>query len=242
MEHTMELTTHQANSSSRPFIAGLWLIAGIPLSILLSLVINGLDLDMDEAFGLSMIALIHAGVGALWARALGKRTGLPPSRLMNLAAGVGFALFVIGGRQALVVFDPLVSRLLTPVHHATHLEFGVVFVIWTGVVTGGTGFSLGLGLKRVRTALELLVLGFLSGSIAFLIVAFFMDLIGFRVGTPRADELPSMVIVTLLGIWSAALIGSAVFGQVLARLPGEVDRGDGLRSETIGHPPPPPSN
>jgi len=43
-----------------------------------------------------------------------------------------------------------------------------------------------------------------------------MDLIGFRVGAPRADERFTMLVVSVLGIWSAALVGSAVFGKVLA--------------------------
>jgi len=59
--------------------------------------------------------------------------------------------------------------------------------------------------------------GFLGGGGTFLVVAFLMDLIGFRVGAPRADERFTMLVVSMLGIWSAALVGSAVFGKVLAK-------------------------
>ncbi len=43
------------------------------------------------------------------------------------------------------------------------------------------------------------------------------DVLGFPVGTPRPDGLPSMPIVTILGIRVTTLIGSELFGQVLAR-------------------------
>ena len=76
---------------------------------------------------------------------------------------------------------------------------------------------MGLSLKDWKLALKLLGAGFLSGGGTFLVVAFLMDLIGFRVGAPHADERFTMLVVSMLGIWSAALVGSAVFGKLLTK-------------------------
>jgi hypothetical protein len=42
---------------------------------------------------------------------------------------------------------------------------------------------------------------------------FSMELLGFRVGSGRPVMLPT----TFLSMWSAALVGSAIFGRALAR-------------------------
>lgn len=202
----------------RPFLAGFWLIAAIPVSILIVLPFATIiDLEVDESIGLTAVFLVHFAAGFMWARSLGRRTGRSDNRMMNLAAGIGFTLFVWGGRAAFVAFDPIISRWFRIFQGAVHLEFGAIFVVWTGLVTGGTGLAVGTGLRDWKLALKLLGLGLVSGAGVFLVVAFLMDLIGFRVGTPRADEIPSMVVTTLLGIWGAALVGTALFGKMLAR-------------------------
>jgi hypothetical protein len=57
--------------------------------------------------------------------------------------------------------------------------------------------------------------GFLIGAVVFYVVTILMDGIGFRVGTPRADGIPSMPVITLLGIWLTALVGTGVFTRIL---------------------------
>ena len=202
----------------RPFVAGFWLIAAIPASIIVVIPLAVLtEFDMDEPFGLSALVLTHFFCGYLWSRSLCRRAGRLDNWMMNFAAGIGFTLFVWGGRAAVVELESAIPHWSELFQRKIHIEFAATFVLWTGLVTGGTGLMLGLGAIDWKLALRLLLAGFISGAGMFLIVAFFMDMFGFRVGTPRPDGLPSMVITTLLGIWSAALVGSAIFGRELMR-------------------------
>jgi uncharacterized membrane protein YedE/YeeE len=94
-----------------------------------------------------------------------------------------------------------------------NLEFGALFAPWTGLACGISGFALGIGLKDLKLALKLLVLGFLTGFGLYLAIMFTMQLLGFKVGSGRPVMLPT----TFLSIWVTALVGSALFGRELAR-------------------------
>lgn len=202
----------------RPFVAGFWLVAAIPASIIVVIPLAVLtEFDMDEPIGLSALLLTHFFCGYLWSRSLCRRAGRLDNWMMNVAAGIGFTFFVWGGRAAIVELESTIPHWLTPFEGKIHIEFATIFILWTGLVTGGTGLMLGLAAVDWKLSLRLLLLGFISGACMFLVVAFFMDMFGFRVGTPRPDGLPSMVITTLLGIWSAALVGSALFGKALMK-------------------------
>lgn len=202
----------------RPFLAGFWLVAAIPASIVAVAPLALLtEVDMDGPISLSALVLAHFFCGYWWASSLSRRAGRSDSRIMRVAAGIGFTFFVWGGRAGVVAIDTLFPQWSGPFQGKLHLEFATTFVLWTGLVTGGTGLFLGIGTLDWKLALRLLLSGFVSGAATFLIVAFVMDLLGFRVGKPRPDELPSMVITTLLGIWSTAFVGSALFGRQLAR-------------------------
>jgi hypothetical protein len=199
-------------------LPGLWLIAAIPITMLvvapLSLALN-MGTDTDNPILIAGFSLGHIATGYLWAQALLRRAEMPKNRLAALAAGIGFALFVVGGYGAFAVFDTLIDLLGVRGINTEHLEFGVIFVTWTGLVAGGTGLALGLGMRDWKLALKLLASGFLTGAGVFLAIALLMDRASFRVGEPRPDGIPSMPVITVLGIWSAALVGSGVFGWVL---------------------------
>jgi len=215
----MKTSTFQ---SQHPFVAGFWLMAAIPISVLVglpTLKLLSIDMGTDNPIGNLILFSGHLVAGYMWARSLSSRSGLVNNKLMNIAGGLAFTLLVMGGRLLVVAHDP--RNIFGPLfHYKQHLLYGVVFVIWTGLVVGGTGLTLGISLKDWKLALKLLGTGFLSGGGTFLAVAFLMDLIGFRVGAPHADERFTMLTVSVLGIWSAALVGSAVFGKVLANSNG----------------------
>lgn len=212
MENSIE-----SRSMQRPTLAGLWLIAAIPaflvIRYLLGLLWN-VGNDFEDPVTLGLFSLAHFAAGYLWARSLSRRAGAVPLRTANVAAGAGFAFFVVGG---LIMFEGVFDRFIDflSVRGNVHLEFLTIFVSWTAAVAGGSGFLFGLGRRDWRLALKLLVLGFLTGAGLFLGTAFLFGLLGFRVGTPRPDGLPSMPIITVLSVWNTALVGSAVFGRVL---------------------------
>lgn len=200
----------------RNMLPGLWLMTALPISALI-LVPIGEIFDMSSNLEDPILAIGfvigHTTAGYLWARALLRQAGLPASKMAYVAAGIGFAISVIGVEVSGDFFTKLSD--LPAVAGTVHLEFGLIFVTWTGIVTAVTGLALGLGLKAWRLAFKLFASGFLTGASVFLIVALLMDGVGFRVGVVRADGIPSMPVVTLLGIWLAALIGTSIYALIL---------------------------
>lgn len=213
----------------RNMLPGFWLMMALPISGLILLPIGevfDMSSDMEDPILAMGFAAGHLISGYLWSRALLRRAGLSTGRLARLAAGIGFAVSIIVIEVQPTILDSLTQ--LVGVQGTTHLEFMAIFVAWTGFSTGITGLALGLGLKRWLLSLRLLASGFLTGSAVFLTIALIMDAIGFRVGVPRADGIPSMPVVTFLGIWLAALVGTGVFWVVLSRSKGT--------AETVGAP------
>ena len=163
--------------------------------------------------------MVIGGAAYMWTRALVTRSGLDAS----IAVGLVGAVFFLGSVFGLLVvgepfFDIIFKGLNIPqTGSGTRPEFYVIFVLWTGIVTGGTGFGVGLALIRLKLAFKLLLAGLVCGAAVFFAVAFIMEIAGFKVGTPRPDGIPSMPIVTVLGICSAALVGSEIFGRIIAR-------------------------
>ena len=212
-------TTHEISPiRQRPFLAGFWLIPAIPvfafivLPIMKSLGVN----DLYTPAGVTVMFIVHFATGYMWARSLGLRSGLPINKMFNVFGGLGFALGVVG-----ILFlilsntnggHPIV-RWIESFKGVGNLEFGVVFAPWTGLVCGISGFALGVGLKDLRLALKLLVLGFLTGLGLYLAIMFTMQLLGFKVGSGRPVMLPT----TFLSMWVTALAGSAIFGKVLTK-------------------------
>ena len=209
-------TTFYKNKSQYPFVAGFWLMAAIPAYLpILFLLTEVFDLEFESPPARFIFFLIHFATGYLWARSLGRRSGLADNKLMNVFGGLGFSLLVIW----LFILPPG-SALQVQVDHwidsfkgKGNFEFGAIFAPWTGLVCGISGFALGVGLKDLKLALKLLVLGFLTGLGLYLAIMFTMQLLGFKVGSGRPVMLPT----TFLSMWSTALVGSAVFGKVLAK-------------------------
>jgi hypothetical protein len=212
----------EQNYPRQPYNAGFRLVAALPLAVLIMLPLNAWvhRQEVENMIGLPLVFLAVGGTAYLWANALVKRSGYETNWRIGLAGAVAFIFMILGvGFGAFeLIFGNLIKLLgITQTVRGTRPEFYVVFVTWTGLVAGGTGLAVGLVLKQPKTALKLLGLGFVTGAVVFFLVAVVMEQIGFVVGTPRPDGLPSMPIVTVLGIWSAALVGSELFGRILAR-------------------------
>jgi hypothetical protein len=211
-----------SNILNRPFIAGFWLIAAVVLTLLFTFLIgNWVHRQETQQVMLLPILIIMFGVTTYkWANSLIRRSDLRPSKAIGMLAGIFFFLSIFGtfaGGYELIFVSVMKVLNITQTTRGTRPEFYVVFVIWTGIVTGFTGLGVGLGLKKLRLAFKLLVGGLITGAVVFFLVAAIMELVGFRVGTPRPDRIPSMPIVTVLGICLAALVDSELFGMILIR-------------------------
>lgn len=205
----------------RPFLAGFWLIAALPMTVMVLLPVAGilgLGDDVTERPVLVAMFTVHCVTGYLWARSLSRRTGLPDNKSMNISGGIGFALGVVGILAAIPEYAPrLIDPWLGKFHGEGNLEFGALFAPWTGIVAGFAGLGLGLGLRDVKLALKLLTLGLITGLGLYLAIMFTMELLGFKVGSGRPVMLPT----TFLSMWSAALVGSAIFGRMLTKIAHE---------------------
>ena len=210
-------TTSEMMKPQRPFVAGFWLIAAIPMTVMVLLPVAGilgLGDDVTERPVLVAMFTVHCVTGYLWARSLSRHAGLRDNKLMNISGGIGFAIGVVGIAMAIPEFAQTpIDRWLAKFDGVGNLEFGALFAPWTGIAAGLAGLGLGLGLRNLKLALKLLMLGFITGLGLYLAIMFTMEMLGFKVGSGRPVMLPT----TFLSMWSAALVGSAIFGKVMAK-------------------------
>jgi hypothetical protein len=219
-------TTQNIPKPRHPFIAGFWLIAAIPVFAFIVLPIM-MKLGVDDLYtpaGVTVMFIVHFAAGYMWARSLGIRSGLPQNRLMNIFGGFGFAFGVVGLLILYVADFPIedaIDRWGESFEGMGNLKFGAIFAPWTGLACGISGFALGIGVRDLKLALKFLALGFLTGFGLYLAIMFTMEGLGFKVGSGRPVMLPT----TFLGMWTAALAGSALFGRMLAKSKG-IERED----------------
>ena len=213
MDTTSNTTKHQY-----PFVAGFWLIPAIPVFAFVVLPIMmavGVD-DLYTPVGVTVMFIVHFAAGYMWARSLGMCSGLPQNRMMNIFGGFGFAFGVVG-LLILYVADFPIEDAINPwvesFEGVGNLEFGALFAPWTGLACAISGFALGFGLRNLKLALKLLVLGFITGLGLYLAIMFTMELLGFKVGSGRPVMLPT----TFLSMWVTAFVGSELFGRILEK-------------------------
>jgi len=190
-------TTLNTPKSQHPFLAGFWLIIAIPVTMMILFPILDIlkipDGDLKDRISFSIMFAVHFGAGYLWARSLGRRSGLSDNRMMNALAGLAVSLSMAGVEFGVILFDldHIIDPWLALFNGVGNLEFGALFAPWTGLVCGITGFALGIGLKNLKLGLKLLALGFATGFLIYLAIMFTMQLLGFKVYSGRAVMLPT---------------------------------------------------
>ena len=208
--------TQYIPKNQRPFLAGFWLFAAIPISLLIggSLeLLFKINFDTNDSTSHVIMFLVHFGVGYLWARSLGRRSGLPDNRGLYLSGALGFSLSFIGMFTFLTSFNTAFLKYIERFNGIGNLEFGAFFAPWLGIITGASGLALGLGLRKWKLGLKMFGLGFATGFLIYVAIMFAMQLFGFTIGSGRVVMLPT----TFLSLWVTALVGSGLFGRVLAR-------------------------
>jgi hypothetical protein len=113
----------------------------------------------------------------------------------------------------LSVFNSVFLKYTELLNGVGNLEFGGFFAPWFGLVTGVSGLALGFGIRKWKLGVKMFGMGFASGFLIYLAIMFMMQLLGFEVGSGRPVMLPT----TFLSLWTTALVGSAVFGRILAK-------------------------
>lgn len=198
--------------------AGLWLIAALPLAVVVQTLLGqlfggGAEPEIGQlgpVFGLSFLA-----AGALWARSLSRLAGATVTRTTLVAGALGYAVTSLVSLFALTYVEEHSHQFIGPLLRIHHL-FMIVFALAAGLISGGSGASLGLAIGGVRLAARMGVLGALVGSATFLVVALLMDLlVGYRVGAPGAEERVTMITVALLGVLATCVVGSIALGMAL---------------------------
>jgi hypothetical protein len=209
--------THEISPiRQRPFLAGFWLFAAIPITLLIVIPLNkflSFDFDTTDSVSHVLLFLTHFGTGYLWARSLGKRSGFPDHKWMYLSGALGFSLSFIGMFGFLALFDPIFQKYIDQFNGVGNLEFGALFAPWFASITGISGLALGLGLRKWKLGLKMFGLGFATGFLIYLAIMYAMQLFGFTVGSGRPVMLPT----TFLSMWVTALVGSGLFGKIMTK-------------------------
>jgi hypothetical protein len=138
------------------------------------------------------------------------------ARAWMAAGAVGFGL---SSALAIAALNRVEQNLVWFIvrSYEVHLVFSAVFTLAALAIAGSTGLLLGLALGRWRLALQLALGAGLAAALTFALVALVMDTLGMRVGAPGAEARATMLVVSLLGMWSAGIVGSAVIGQMIVR-------------------------
>jgi hypothetical protein len=177
----------------------------------------GMDPDFESWPLPVAFTLAHAAAGALWAASLTRLTGYPAPRALAATAGaVGVTIAIW---LAFTALNELEQRLVwfhvrsIPIHQVFMGSFALAA---SGVASIAAG-TLGATLGGPRLAARLALGGGLAAGPAFLAVAALLDVAGYRVGGPGAEERLTMLTVMLVGMVAATLIGNLVVGLLLRR-------------------------
>jgi hypothetical protein len=193
------------------------LVGGLMASFMVgSVTSQALQGRVSSSLTYTLAALVSSasmvGAGALWGVGMARLARVPAARRAAWASSLGFvpitALLAVG----LAAAEPIVFRANLPVHRL----FTMLFVPSAGLIAGTSSLALGwaLGWGRAAPALALRV-GF-TAALAFLVVDFGMEALGWQVGGPGAAERATMLTVLFAGNLGAALAGGAMLGMTLA--------------------------
>jgi len=174
------------------------------------------EIDLDDWQFNAGLAATHIAAGYLWARSLTRRAGFAAEKRAWWFAGIGYAAAFLGGLYMLRVIGFDASQLRFPIRLTQPVDYLAIFLCWLSLVTGGTGLALGVGLRNLRTASVLMGWGIVVGSASFLLVTLGLGAAGFQIGGVHPPR-PTMLPVTFLGVWAAAVACSATYGVILSR-------------------------
>ncbi len=195
------------------------LFGGLALGVLVgNLVFNSLPGHsvMNPSSWHVFLAALPAVAGfiagsALWGVWMGRAARSHETKRMALAGVLGFAPITLIVGLGLQVLEPIAVEQLGAIF-PIHRLFTFFFVPSAFLIAGVSSYAIGIGLREPILARQLFWQVGLAAALGFLVVNVVMELAGWQVGAPGADERATMVTVLAVGDFAAAICGGAVLG------------------------------
>jgi hypothetical protein len=164
------------------------------------------------------LAAIVFGTGilsgsALWGVGMARLARYSAVRRAAWASILGFVPITILLNFGLLTIEPIAVRADLPVHRL----FTVLFVPTALMIASTSSLALGWALGWGRAAPLLALRVGLTAALAFLIVNLGMEVLGWQIGAPEAEERGTMITVLIAGNLGAALAGGAMLGMSLTQ-------------------------
>jgi hypothetical protein len=154
---------------------------------------------------------------ARWGRAVGRRAHAPDLRRATWAGALSFGPASILVGLVLTMLEKVIVEQGRGPALPVHIVYGMLFVPGAFVVASVSALILGVGLRRSGRDVVRLALGAGAAACAsYLLIYLVLELAGWRVGAPGASKRATMLVVTALGCFGAALGGGAAVGWVLS--------------------------
>ena len=174
-----------------------------------------------QAAGASPLSLVLAVgalllAGGLWGRSLTRQAGTGRPRLLMAATAVAFAGTTFGAVLGLGVLENLFVEQGRAGRIPVYIVFAILFSLANMIGFGLVALVAGAVMRGWRFAARLALTAGPAAGVAFLLADVLQDVLGRRVGGPRAEETFTMLSVALIGNLVAAFAGSGVLGLFVA--------------------------
>ncbi len=169
-----------------------------PLSFALTVIVSSASMLGGCAFwgvGMARLARIQVSKRAAWAGILGF---LPITGLLALG---------------LQTAESIVFSINLPLHRL----FTLLFVPSAGLIAGTSSLALGWALEWGRAAPALALRVGITAALAFLAVNLGMEVLGWQIGAPGAEERGTMITILIVSNLGTALAGGAMLGMTLTQ-------------------------
>ena len=174
--------------------------------------------DQDGATLPTLMLAIGAllAAGGLWGRSLARQAGAPRPRLLMAATAITFGAANLAAVMGLGVLEKVFVEHGRAGPIPIHVVFAILFSLANVAAVGLLALVAGTVMRGWRFGLRLALAAGPAAGTAFLLADGLQDLLGRRVGGPRAEATFTMLSVALIGNLVAAFVASGVIGLLLA--------------------------
>lgn len=201
----------------------LYLVGGLALTFPTILLLSTVAPDVSERLGrplfYAVMAVLCGAGGLLWGAHLARIVQPARRRAWATGGAIGYGLSApLATFVATQAETYLLDRAQQGAHYPMHLAFALIFAAVLLIVVGLTTLGVGLAAGRGWRALRLAGLSAGTAVGCFLAVDLAFDLLGWRVGAPRAEERSTMLVVLAVGLIAATSAAGAVLGRAALAL------------------------